>query len=199
MLTTRNCSGQVKPSNSTGSSLRMVLRPPSAPISQLASIFPGMPSDSKRTSTESGRGSKPVTRWPKCTSALGSLRRMSSWIGVRRCCSRCSRYGIRRDVGEQAEVELGHHAAAPAAHLPAAHLQPVLVHARRDAVGRHHFLRRRMEAAGAQVVGQRRLGFAHHHAHALAGERQRAHQPGGPGARDHHRKRWRHRYNSRDQ
>jgi hypothetical protein len=95
--------------------------------------------------------------------------------------------GIRRDVGEQAEVELGHEAPAPLADLPAPHLQPVLVHARRNAVGRHHLEGRRMEGAGAQVVRKRRLGFADHHRHALARERQRAHQSRRPGARDHHR------------
>jgi len=34
--------------------------------------------------------------------------------------------GIGRDVGEQAEVEFRHHAAAPAADLPLSHLQPAV-------------------------------------------------------------------------
>ncbi len=95
---------------------------------------------------------------------------------------------VRRVAGQDPEVELGDHAAAPAADLPAAHLQAVLVHALGDAVGRHHFLRRRVERAGAQVVREARLGFAHHDAHALARKRERAHQAGGTGSGDHNRK-----------
>ena len=53
---------------------------------------------------------------------------MSSWIGVSRCCSRCRRYGIGGHVREHPEVELGDHAVVAVADLPAAHLEPVLVH-----------------------------------------------------------------------
>ena len=92
---------------------------------------------------------------------------------------------IGRDVGEQVEIEGGLELAAAVADLPMPHLQAGLVHARRDAVGRHHLERRRMEGAGAQVVRERGLGFEQDHRDALPAERERAHQPGRAGTRDH--------------
>ena len=42
-----------------------------------------------------------------------------------------------------------------------------------------------MKGAGPQVVRERGLGFEQDHRNALAAERERAHQPGRTGARDH--------------
>jgi hypothetical protein len=92
--------------------------------------------------------------------------------------------GIWRDVAEQAEIEFRDQVAAPVANLPAAHRDRGLVHPLGDAVGRHHFLRRRVEGASAQVMRQPGLRFAQDDRHALLAERQRGHQAGRAGAGD---------------
>src|SRR5262249_19557007 len=87
-------------------------------------------------------------------------------------------------VGEAAEVELGNELAGVVANLPVPHPDPGLVHARRDAVRRHHLERRRMEGAGAQVMRERGLALQHDDRNALPAERERAHQTGRAGPRD---------------
>jgi hypothetical protein len=84
--------------------------------------------------------------------------------------------GIRREVGDLAQIPLDDDALAPVADLPARDLDRGLVHLLGDAVGRHQLERGRVVGPGAQVYGERRLRLEHHHAHVPLGQRERREQ-----------------------
>jgi hypothetical protein len=81
--------------------------------------------------------------------------------------------GVRREVGDQAEVPLDDHALASVADLPVRHLDAGAVHRLGDAVGLEHLERRGVERSRAVIGGERGLGLDHAHRHALGGERER--------------------------
>ena len=110
-------------------------------------------------------------------------------IGVSRCCSRWKRYGYGVS---SAMSERSHSAITPLvaiAVLPARHLDPGAMHLVGDAVRRHHLERRRMEGAGAQIVGKRGFRLEHEHRHVAARQRERGKEADRAGAGDDHARR----------
>src|SRR5439155_8030640 len=73
--------------------LRTVLRPPSPPTSQSASNISVPPGVAAVTVTVWAVCETSVTLCEKRTAAFGKAASLLRMIGVRRCCSRCSRYG----------------------------------------------------------------------------------------------------------
>ena len=108
---------------------------------------PGMPSDSTlHLAGDSACCSKPVTRWPKCTCALGLLAQDVELDRRQPVLLEVQAVGIGGDVGEQSRGRTPppcrRAGCGSASGAPAARAACMLL---RDAVCRHHVLRRRMK------------------------------------------------------
>ena len=92
--------------------------------------------------------------------------------------------GIGRFVGDQAEIEFGHHALDPIAHLPNRHLDAGCMHGIANAERGQHLDRRRVERTGAQVVRQAGFGLQDQDRQPGEPQCQGRGQPGRAGADD---------------
>ena len=86
--------------------------------------------------------------------------------------------GIRRDVGEHAEVELGNHAFVTAAKLPLRADDPKFVQPVGNAAWREHLHSRRMKCRGTRIFVRFRAAFQHSDRHSGRNEEQGRGQSG---------------------
>ena len=93
---------------------------------------------------------------------------------------------IWREVGEEAEIELGDGAATPVANLPGPDGNARRDHLLRDAVRFEHFERRWMKRAGARIDRERRFLLDHDDGYSSARQAERDREPDRSGAGDKH-------------